>query len=129
MGIKLLLYFCLNFSTFLQDGDFVEALANTYLVTNKSNTGITKIILDTEHKKIKVWESCVPKDCDWGITSYQNKNNTIIAVYAMGDIKKQLTINLTENKTAMNAEIKYQVDYKLTKVVSYDLKAQNNRIK
>lgn len=129
MVIKLLLYICLNFSLLSQDVEFVEILANTYLVTNKSNTGITKIIIDTEHKKLKVWESCVPKDCDWGIANYQQKNNTITAFYTMGDIKKQLTINLTENKTAMNAEIKYQVDQKLTKVVSYQLKAQNNRIK
>ncbi|MFC5284408.1 hypothetical protein [Pedobacter alpinus] len=112
-----------------QDESFVETLANTYLVTNKSNTGITKISLDTEHKKLKVWESCVPKDCDWGITSYQQKNNTITAFYAMGDIKKQLTISLLDNKSTMNAEIKYQVNQKLTKVVSYQLKAQNNRIK
>lgn len=129
MGIKLLLFICLNFSLLKQDESFVETLANTYLVNNKSNTGITKIIIDTEHKKLKVWESCIPKDCDWGITNYQQKSNTITAFYAMGDIKKQLTISLTENRTAMNAEIKYQVDQKLTKVVSYQLKAQNNRIK
>lgn len=71
----------------------------------------------------------MPKDCDWGITNYQQKNNITTAFYAMGNIKKHLTICLTENKTAMNAEIKYQVDQKLTKVVSYQLKAQNNRIK
>ncbi|MBK0382580.1 hypothetical protein I5M32_06355 [Pedobacter sp. SD-b] len=129
MGVKLLLFICLNFTLHFQDDDFAETLANTYLVANKSNTGITKIIIDTQHKKIKVWEGCVPKDCDWGIVSYKKTGDILTAWYTMGDIKKHINLNLKRDDLIMEAEIKYYMDEKIIKTVNYQLKSQKNRLK
>ncbi|MEO5910319.1 MAG: hypothetical protein ABIP95_05490 [Pelobium sp.] len=129
MTIKLLLLICFHLSFTTAGDDFNETLENTFLVINNNNKGITKIILDQEHKKIKVWESCVPKDCDWGIIKYTTKENEITAVYAMGDIKKQLVLLLKNNGMKMDAEVNYLMDQKVMKTVTYQLTSQKNRLK
>lgn len=129
MVIKILLLISLNFLDAAVQDDFVETLENTYLVQNQSNIGVTKIIVDQENKKIKVWESCVPKDCDWGVINYKQSGNNLIAWYGMGDIKKQVVLNFKEQQLMMEAEIKYFVDQKLTKTVNYQLKSQKYRLK
>lgn len=127
MILRICFILCLLVRSVYADDEFIENLNNTYLVSPKSNSGITKIILDTEHKKIKVWESCVPKDCDWGIVKYSYKDDKITAFYLMGDIKKLITIELKGE--TMLAEIRYLIDNKITKTVNYELKSQKNRIK
>jgi hypothetical protein len=109
--------------------EFIETLENTYLVEEGNNAGITKIVLDPSHKRIKIWESCIPKDCDWGIVTYNQNEENIEAIYAMGDVKKLVNLSLSKDRLILNADIKYVINQKAYKTVSYTLKSQKNRKK
>ena len=109
--------------------EFIETIENTYLVENSNNSGITKIVIDPTHKKVKIWESCIPKDCDWGIVTYTQKNDHLEAMFAMGDIKKLAILSLSKDRLTLNAEIKYITNQKILKTVNYSLKSQKNRKK
>lgn len=130
MAFRVILFFLLlNFKSFACADEFIETLENTFLVNKNISVGITKIVIDPIHKKIKIWESCIPKDCDWGIVKYVEKNKELTAIYALGDIKKIITISLVSDALNMNAEVAYFIDNKIIKTVNYQLKSQKNRPK
>lgn len=93
----IILFVLLSFKAFAYADEFIETLENTFLLSKSINAGITKIVIDPTHKKVKIWESCIPKDCDWGIVKYTEKEKELIAIYALGDIKKIVTLSISND--------------------------------